>query len=199
VPIAHVPSASVATTNGQPAAPWTPPPLSKAHKSPPHHQRMTMEDYQKKYPVLSDPERRVVFIKLLEMKFRPEIVAMGLEVFPANQPGQMVEFVANFHKLVEMGFSPERAKSALLLQQDGDLHKAIAHVHEMDRLLEAGHTESEIVNAFLLFDNDIHKAAAFLSAHKALSQFGFEDLHIREALLLCGNSQEKAAQYLMNM
>jgi len=69
----------------------------------------------------------------------------------------------------------------------------------MDRLLEAGHTESEIVNAFLLFDNDIHKAAAFLSAHKALSQFGFEDLHIREALLLCGNSQEKAAQYLMNM
>jgi len=40
----------------------------------------------------------------------------------------MVEFVANFHKLVEMGFSPERAKSALLLQQDGDLHKAIACV-----------------------------------------------------------------------
>jgi hypothetical protein len=37
-----------------------------------------------------------------------------------------VTFVANFHKLAEMGFSPERIKQALLLHED--VQNAIAYV-----------------------------------------------------------------------
>jgi hypothetical protein len=106
--------------------------------------------------------QRAIFIQLLEMRFKPEIVALGLEVYPDNQvdkvracgtairpwlrsvavsglpshsvtlglfpSSQIVTFVANFHKLVEMGFSPERIKQALLLHEDGDVQKAIMYV-----------------------------------------------------------------------
>ncbi|ELR16491.1 UBA/TSN domain containing protein [Acanthamoeba castellanii str. Neff] len=159
--------------------------------------RMTMEDYQRKYPVLASPERRAIFIQLLEMRFKPEIVALGLEIYSDNQVDKIVTFVANFHKLVEMGFSPERIKQALLLHEDGDVQKAIIYLEELDKLITAGLKESEIFDAFMLFDNDIQKASSFLTAHAALAQLGFGDLRIREALLMCENNQEKAVQYLM--
>ncbi len=55
--------------------------------------------------------------------FRACLLTLGL--FPSPQ---IVTFVANFHKLVEMGFSPERIKQALLLHEDGDVQKAIMYV-----------------------------------------------------------------------
>jgi hypothetical protein len=95
------------------------------------------------------------------MRFKPEVAALGLEVYPDNKVDKVtvltavspisvfflrscrkdsfllsrlppitipkiVTFVANFHKLAEMGFSPERIKQALLLHED--VQNAIAYV-----------------------------------------------------------------------